>query len=151
MLHDQGWQHLLGVFLNKLRRLLGHDDQGADHQKHRYKSKQDIANATNDGAFGGGIQTVGRHHALKHILLRNGAKHDGDGRCNKKQNFFQVGFREKIEHVLADGQSNHFVGTACLLSRKNGQSSQAHHQNDHLYEVGNGNRPHAPKQGVGQD
>ena len=136
--------------MNELGGLLRHDDQSADHQKHGYKSKQDVANAANDGALGGCIQTVGGHHPLKYVLLRNGAKHDGDGGCHEKQNVFHVGFRQKLEQVLADSQGQYFVCTTRLIARKHRQRCQADHQNNHLHEVRDGHGPHATKQGVGQ-
>ena len=138
------------IFFNELGCLLGHDDQRTDHQKHGHKRKQNVANAADDGALGGGIQTVGRHHTLKNVLLRNGAKHDGDGSRQEKQNVFHVGFRQKLEQVLADGQGDDFVSTTGLITGIHRQYRQAYNQNNHLHEVRDGHGPHATKQGVGQ-
>ena len=63
----------------------------------------------------------------------------------------KVGLGQKLEHVLTDRQGHHFVRPARLLTGKHGNGRQAHDQNDHLHEVGHSHRPHAAKQGVGQN
>ena len=139
------------VVLHQQQGFVRHDDHGADDQKHGHERKKDIEDTAQNRPLGGRMLAVGGHDTLKHVLLRNGAQHHGDGGRKKENQVFEVGLGPKLEQVLADRQIQHLVGATGLLTREHSDGGQADHQDDHLHEVGHRHRPHAAKQGVGQD
>ena len=71
--------------------------------------------------------------------------------AKKKTMSWKLGSGQNLNRSLLDRQRHDAVGTAGLLAGEHRQDEQPGHQDDHLQEVGDGHRPHAAEQRVGQD
>ena len=150
MLHHQGREHFLRVFLEQSLSGFRHHQHGGRHDKHGNEGKQQIQHTADDGALARCGRAVGRHYALKHVLLGNRAQHHGDGSSDEERPLFDSAAGEKLELALACGVFHHLARAACQVGSKPGNRQQAHANHDHLHEIGHGHRPHAAVQGVNQ-
>ena len=148
---NQSRQNFLGVAFQQFSRLLRQDHQCRDHQKHRHECKQQIANPANHWPLRRRFDVLRRHHALKHVLLRNRAQHDGDGGSKEKQHVLKRWLREETKHVLTLRKRNHFVRTTRHVSREHSDDGEPDDEHNHLDKVGHGHAPHAAEQRVDQD
>ena len=108
------------------------DVQGneSDHKVHQ---------ATNDRAAHGGFFILGTGHALKDVLLRDGAK----GKCKESTGHgppggsIHVG-REHVELPVCGRLRHHLLKAACIAAHQGGHQDQAHHNDHGLEQIGEG-------------
>jgi hypothetical protein len=125
---------------------LRHDQHGAGHHEHRHEGEQDVGQPPITGplrAVFSSLADITRWNTsccgmLPSIIVMAAAK--------KNTMSWKLGSGQKRHRSLRGHLVQHLVaGAAGQVGQNTGDDQHAHHQHDHLHEIGPGHRHMPPK------